>query len=165
MKMHFAGISLFAALGLGMTTTAQAAPKEAPRVVEAAGGFSYLPPLGWTVVPGSGSQYTRCYSGPPGKRAVLFIRDLPASGPLNFGFTSDDMTLTRYNTGPVVTASGLRGYHENDDASTTHKASCFVFYVFPVKGHRVLVTALWPPPDCSKFIPAVDAAMMTFRLQ
>ena len=167
MPAHFAAATVLAALGIVLGASPMAA--QGTRVVEHAGGFSYLPPPGWSVAFAPGGKYHLCQTGLAGHKASLLFLDVPASYPLKICFPpGTQLPHEVNNSGPFVTSSGLRGYRVSFESPVTKtnliSDVSHLSYVFPVKGRKIMAFATFSPMDASKYVSVADKAMKTFRL-
>lgn len=144
------------------------------RLSEPAGGFSYLPPVGWRIKTVPGMKYKVCDTVSAGG----FAPNLMASD------DTDPLPLVTYvhaslakmqqahadlhvlSLAPFVTSSGIRGMRLAVVVTRTNRRLYQVFYVFPTPGSRkILTVAAWLASDGNKYAAAVDSAMKTFKLQ
>lgn len=164
-----AALMCFAALAV---LNASPVAAQGTRVVEPAGGFSYVPPPGWSVTLAPGGKYHSCQTGLAGSKASLLFLDVPASSPLRLCFPPGTHLPHEVLHGePFMTSSGLHGYRVNFESPVTksnlNSDIAHISYVFPVKGRKIMVLATFLPAEYMKHEPVMDKmdkAMKTFRL-
>lgn len=169
--MRFAAaVLLVLCAGLGLASSVAA---QGTRLVEPAGGFSYLPPPGWQPQRMEGARYRFCFFPSPGLVSTLGFIDADARLSLVRyiqSIVADARThsphLRVLSQGPFSTTSGLHGYRAVIEEVVLDKKAHFVFLGLPLAGSRtLLVFAAWPAAQNAQLAPAIDQSLKTFQLQ
>ena len=161
-------------LTLAVLAAALSVPAHAgPRVADAAGGFSYTAPNGWRAGSLPGSQYKVCYAKPVGGFApnVNVVEEnapvsVSAYAPAALAPLQARMPGFRLiSQSPFVTRAGLRGVRVVAEDAPAGRKLRQIFYLFPGRGARKVVTASLPAAVAGQYVGAVDAAMKTFTVR
>ncbi len=165
-------------LGLGLlglnVGPALAAPVPAARVVEPAGGFSYVPPPGWHVKSFPGLKYKMCYAPPAsGYSPNLIVSEDRSAQSLdvyqqasNAGLRQSYANVHIISQTPFVTSAGLQGLRIAVVGVPTKLHLAQIFYLFPASSTRKLIVLVsWLSADGNKYAAAADTAMKTLKLQ
>ncbi len=149
---------------------------ESIRVTETAGGFSYVPPAGWTVgtgVPFSSLKY-RGYIGDldGGLKGAFIVQEVDSPKSLDASIQDDIAEYQKQTPAPnilsntpFVTTSGLQGIKLVAELTQNDVLKRFVFYWFSGKGNqKIVIVAAWLASFGDKYEPVTDASMKTFAL-
>jgi len=153
-----------------------AASVDAARITEAAGGFSYIPPAGWTIgtgIPFNTLKY-RGYVGDldGGLKGALIAQDANSPKALD-AFVQDDIAEYQKQTpapnilsnAAFTTDSGLQGVKLVVELTQNGVLKRLVFYMFAGRGdQKIIILAAWLASFGDKYEPITDASMKTFVL-
>ena len=174
--MRFLSAAALPVFMIGLAGTLSAAPALASgtRLVEPAGGFSYLPPAGWHTRTFPGLKYKICYTTPangfaPNINTVDEVAPMAMGPYMQLSISHMKLAYTSLHVlsqKPFVTASGLHGVRMMTDGVVGDKHMHQVFYIFPGGNNRKYVlTASSLASDRGKYDAATDAAMKTFAVK
>ncbi len=164
-------------LAVALTVKVSAAPAfaQGSPVSKPADGLSYTLPAGWQALDLKNALKTlRALASPAGNAAAtLTVQDIssalspePYVRRLLAGLKASAPQTYVLSRGPFTTRSGLHGYRAVFDETAPGGSVHFVVCVFPAPGRRrLLVAALWPLSDTTKYEAPVDQALKTFTLK